>query len=143
MVVKTFRGLIADGAEDRIMLTTIKGKVGYRVTKLQVIPELPYGATAEHVLKIYKSSQSSITFDVDFSDNALLATAIINNDGAGYRYPSSPVIIFDIEVFNQDIYVTHKCADGTTNLNYYLELEVIPLDDAGAEYTTLKDMRSA
>jgi len=141
-MIKNFRGLLANDTEDRIRLSTIKGKVGYRIIKLEVIPALPYGATAEHVLKIYKEEQSSITVDVNFTDSALLATAIINNDGAGYRYPSSPVIIFDSEVFNQDIYASHKCADGTTALNYYLELEVIPLDDAGAEYTTLKDMRS-
>ena len=51
------------------------------------------------------------------------------------------VIVFDQEIFNQDIYISHKNVAGTDKGNYYLELEVIPLDDAGAEYTTLKDLR--
>ena len=46
--------------------------------------------------------------------------------------------------FNQDIFVSNVAGAGqaSTGVNYYLELEVIPLDEAGAEYTTLKDMRS-
>jgi len=51
-------------------------------------------------------------------------------------------VIFDREIFNQDIYITQSEQSGSQSLNYYLELEVIPLDDAGAEYTTLKDMRA-
>jgi len=43
---------------------------------------------------------------------------------------------------NQDIYITNYDGTSANTLNYYLELEVIPLDDSGAEYTTLKDMRS-
>ena len=56
---------------------------------------------------------------------------------------TATVIIFDREIFNQDIYISSYDDHGDVNVNYYLELEVIPLDDAGAEYTTLKDMRKA
>ena len=63
--------------------------------------------------------------------------------GLGSTYGEySQVIIFDNKVFNQDMYITQTDNDGTDSCNYYIELEVIPLDDAGAEYTTLKDMRS-
>ena len=53
-------------------------------------------------------------------------------------------VVFDREIFNQDIYVTHTdtISSSSKPINYYIELEVIPLDDAGAEFTTLKDMRS-
>ena len=37
MVVKTFRGLLADGAQERIKLQTSTGKVGYRIVKFQVM----------------------------------------------------------------------------------------------------------
>ena len=60
-----------------------------------------------------------------------------------YRHLSQREKIFDNEVFNQDIYVTNNDADSSSPINYYIELEVIPLDDAGAEYTTLKDMRQS
>jgi len=52
------------------------------------------------------------------------------------------VVIFDSEIFNQDIYLTHTDTGGAVACNYYIELEVIPLDDAGAEYATVKDLRT-
>ena len=46
MVVKTFRGLLADGGQDHIRLQTIKGKVGYRIVKYQLMGQKPAGAKA-------------------------------------------------------------------------------------------------
>jgi len=56
--------------------------------------------------------------------------------------PLAAHVIFDNQIFNQDIYITHTDTTGSRNINYYIELEVIPLDDAGAEYTTVKDLRT-
>jgi len=142
MVVKTFRGLLADDGQDRIRLSTIKGKVGYRIIKFEIMPEKPFAEESEHVVKIFKLLQSSVDGLVNLTDTDLLAAAMINNAAGGYQNPSIPVIIFEQEIFNQDIYVTHSDVNSTDACNYYFELEVIPLDDAGAEYTTLKDMRS-
>jgi len=139
MVVKTFRGLLADDSEDHIRLHTIKGKVGYRITKFQVMG--PNADTnIESVLKIYKKS-TTVSTDINFTDSDLLAAATINDTDDPHYLPA-PVVIFDQEMFNQDIYITAK-GTYSVSINYYFELEVIPLDDAGAEYTTLKDMRSA
>ena len=140
MVVKTFRGLLADGGQDQIRLQTIKGKVGYKITKFQIIGAEPGQQHMEHTVKIYKNEQSTIDNAIDFTDSSLLGVAYIQDSHSG-DYPSSLDIIFDTEVFNQDIYVTHEDTAGSQPCNYYIELEVIPLDDAGAEYTTLKDMR--
>jgi len=38
--------------------------------------------------------------------------------------------------------VTHKDVDTGEACNYYIELEAIPLDDAAAEYETIKDLRT-
>jgi len=140
MVVKTFRGLLADGAQDQIRLQTIKGKVGYRIVKFQIMADTPVTASGEQIAKIFKSSQGTPTATVDFSDSDLLGVALfIHND----NYSNTQTyIIFDREIFNQDIFITYASGAGSNPCNYYLELEVIPLDDAGAEYTTLKDMRS-
>jgi len=139
-MIKTFRGLLADGAEDRISLGTIQGKVGYRIVKFQTIATDPMGASTESVTQIWKQSQASVGTSIDFSDSILLAAAHISHNqtsGAGtYNY-----VVFDTETFNQDIFISATANPGP--VNYYLELEVIPLSDQGAEYTTLKDIRTA
>jgi len=142
MVVKTFRGLLADDGQDRIRLQTIKGKVGYRIVKFQLMPYQGGAVNQESTVKIYRKEQGTIDGLVDFTNQDLLGAGYFENT-SGANYIGVPlVVIFDNTLFNQDIYVTHHDTGGGT-CNYYLELEVIPLGDAGAEYTTLKDMRSA
>jgi len=146
MVVKTFRGLLANGGQNRIRLSTIKGKVGYKIVKFDIMGNVTLSASTaaatDHVVKIYFDEQATVPTSgatIDLTDTAILAVAVL---GLGSTYGSySQVIIFDNKIFNQDIYITQTDNDGTDACNYYLELEVIPLDDAGAEYTTLKDMR--
>jgi len=142
MVVKTFRGLLADGGQDRINLSTIKGKVGYKIIKFQIMVTSPGTADVESCVKIFKDSQGTPDNAINFTDTSLLAAGYTMDSGsvANTRLPST--VIFDNEVFNQDIFITNFAASGSASCNYYLELEVIPLDDKGAEYTTVKDLRT-
>jgi len=73
MVVKTFRGLLADDGQDRIRLQTIKGKVGYKIVKLELFPKLPGSSDYENVVQLFKTQQSTITGTVNFTDSDLLA----------------------------------------------------------------------
>jgi len=143
-MIKTFRGMLEDGGQDRIRLSTIKGKVGYKIVKFQAMPNLPGTQEFESTLQIFKTEQASISVSiatVNFTDSDLLG-ALYYVDGSSVTNGPVQTIVFDQEIFNQDIYVSHTQTSGDTAMNYYIELEVIPLDDAGAEYTTLKDMRS-
>jgi len=142
MVVKTFRGLLADGGQDRIALSTIKGKVGYRIAKFDIFQAEPGDQEVELTLKIFKEQQTTINNTVNFTDSSLLGVAYWSRGTSG-NYPLTQAVTFDTEIFNQDIFIT--CDDTSGNSlpgNYYIVLEVVPLDDAGAEYTTLKDMRA-
>ena len=141
-MIKTFRGLLADGGQDRIRLGTIKGKVGYKITKFEVIGTAPGSASYETVLKIYKTNQTSIDAVINFTDSNLLAAAAYAHSSSGDLGLIANVIIFDSEIFNQDIFITHKATGSSNDMNYYLELEVISLTDMGAEYSTLKDIRT-
>ena len=140
MVVKTFRGVLTS-SQDRIRLSTIKGKVGYKIVKFQLLgPD--ESETIEIAVKIYKTEQTSIDATIDFTDANLLAAALYQQNVTGQSYPMDQMVIFDNEIINQDIYVT---AEGTNAayINYYIELEVIELSDMSAEYTTIKDLRSS
>jgi len=140
-MIKTFRGLLDDGGQDKIRLSTKKGKIGYRIVKFQVIANTPGISTHESVVKIFKVSQTSITGAIDFNDGNLLA-AVYQSDQANPQYAGylGPVI-FEQEIFNQDIYITNFDADSASKMNYYLELEVMTLSDNAAVVSTLRDIR--
>jgi hypothetical protein len=143
--ILSYRGLLVSGGQDTILLSTKKGEIGYRITKMQLMPWIYGGGSSEQesVVKVYKDFQSSISEIIDFSDNRLLGAGIVNNDDSGEDNATRDLIVFDYEIFNQDIYVTHvnQHADGAP-CNYYLELEVIKLDESQAMVATLKDIRN-
>jgi len=139
-MIKTFRGLIVNDAQDTIVLHTNDGSVGYRIVKFEVIgPDA--NSNLEQVIKIYKVEQTAYTTTIDFNDNTLLATAVFN-DKNDVHYQPPPIIIFDNEIFNQDIFITNRGHDSTGPMNYYIELEQVKLDMNENTVATLKDIRN-
>jgi len=140
--ILSYKGLLADGGQDTILLSTKKGEIGYRIIKFQLIgtdANTAYEGTAQ----IFKTEQSAIPTTIDFSDNRVLAAAIIqqsvSTQGSAYD-----TIIIDTAIFNQDVYVVHdeRSAGVGNAVNYYLELEVIKLDESQAMVTTLQDIKN-
>lgn len=144
MVVKSFRGLIADGGIDTISLHTNDGSTGYRIVKFQLMGHNP-GDTSlgsyEHVVQIFKTPQSSASATIDFSNQTLLAAGLCFGNTSP-QFNDTTSILFDNEIFNQDIYVTHVDEDAATPVNYYIELEQIKLDLNENTVATLKDIRN-
>jgi len=141
MPIKTYRGLIPDGDQIKINLRTNDGKVGYRINKFQVIPEDPAGTTGEITVKIFKEPQTTVTDKIRFDDLSLLGCAYYSGN-ANPNYPHDAVIIFDSEVFNQDIHITQKDTNDQAKVNYYLELEQVKLNDNETTMATLQSLRS-
>jgi len=143
MPIKTFRGLLADGGQDTIILHTNTGSTGYRIAKFEIITTAPGTTLPEAIVKIYKVPQTTVDGGVDMSDQTLLAVAFQStSSGAAYGLLDS-VIVFDSEVFNQDIYITAKDVSSQTNAtNYYIELEQVRLDLNQNTVATLKDIRN-
>jgi len=140
-MIKTFRGILEDGGQDKIWLSTKKGKVGYRIVKFEAMATTPGAAESVNVVKIYKNKQTSIDGNIDFSDGTLIG-AIDFRQHAGTAYGvTSNQVIFDYEIFNQDIYVTHNDKETGTSINYYIELEVLNLSDNATLVSTLSDIR--
>ena len=140
-MIKTFRGKIIDGGQETITLHTSDGSTGYRIVNFQIMAAAPGASAFEHVMKIYKVEQTSVDALIDFSDNTLLGMAFIQDDAAPH-YVSSEHVIFDQEIFNQDIYITHLDTNGVLEANYYIELEKIKLDISESTVATLKDIRN-
>jgi len=144
-MIKTFRGLIPDGGQDTVVLHTNDGSTGYRIVKFQVMPKLPGTVAAEHVVQVFKVEQTTVPTtnpEIDFSNNTLLAAAVVGNSTNATQYSPIGAIIFDNEVFNQDIFVTHTEANASEECNYYLELEQVKLDLSESTVATLKDIRN-
>jgi len=141
MTIKSFRGKINDGAIDLISLHTNDGSVGYKIKKLQLIGALPGNETVEAVVKIYKIPQTSVDGAVDLSDNTLAGVGFYVSS-ITEEWATHNILIFDNEVFNQDIYITHHDASTGSPVNYYLELEQIKLDLNENTVATLKDIRN-
>lgn len=143
-MIKSFRGMITDGGQDTIPLHTGTGTTGYRIVKFQLFPHKPGWAEFESLVQIWKVKQAVIATTealTDFSDNRLLAAALFTNTAA--TAPNSIVSIFDRDIFNQDIFVTHTQQSGTELINYYIELEQMTLNTDQATVATLKDIRNA
>ena len=138
-MIKTFRGLLLNGQVNRIRLSTKKGKVGYRIKKFEVISHKPGADEYEATVTVNKVSFTPLS-NIDLSDGNVLAVAYWH----GYYSTNEPQtghkIIFEQEIFNQDIFV--GLADRQSQeMNYYLELETMPLTDNAASVSTLRDIR--
>ena len=149
MTIKTFRGLIANDGQDTIVLHTNNGSMGYRILKFQIMTEGPGTNNGEHIVKIYKVPQAAnipggtnLFGHVDFSDNTLLGCALTHDYTSAYQFGWTPSVIFDQEIFNQDIYVTATEGVNGLPINYYIELEQIKLDLSENTVATLKDIRN-
>ena len=144
-IIKTYRGKLNIGEQEKIHLSTNDGLTGYRINKFQIISSAPgaAGANEELVAQIFLTDQTgSIAATVDFSNADLLAVAYMETV-AGAQEGLTTTVIFDQETFNQDIFVNITDASGgTTPCNFYIELEQFKLDLNTSTYHTLKNIRS-
>lgn len=140
MPIKSFRGLIGDDTVEEINLHTNDGKTGYKIVKFEILSK-SINVNLESTVKIYSVSQTAANVDVDFSDQTLLGAATFNQAAQQYYNPGT-VVVFDNIIFNQDIFVTHKCHDNSGPINYHIELEQVKLDLPRQTVATLKDIRN-
>jgi len=140
--IVSFRGKIANELIDTIVLHTTDGSTGYKIIKLEMMPDNPGSTDVEHVIKIFSVPQTTTPDNsIDFSNQELLAAGYLvdSNSVANTSFMST---VFDNMVFNQDIYITHKETLDAQPCNYYIELEQMPLDLNENTVATLKDIRN-
>ena len=137
MPIKSFRGKLIDGAIDTITLHTNNGSTGYRIKKFDIFPAVQDSAKDSLVCISKVKPETAIT-SADFADNTLLGSALMFNG----TYEIQQTVVFDNEIFNQDIYITNSDSIGNNAMNYYIELEQIKLDLNENTVATLKDIRN-
>ena len=146
-MIKTFRGLLADGEQQKIRLSRNNGLMGYKILKFQGFFEKPGTAEQESLLMILKRELDSVvtaSSEVNFEDQNILAVWFdTQHTSPAYNQTRPDNVIFDKEIINQDIFITHtdQPVDVGESCNYYLELEEVPLNLNEATVATLKDMR--
>ena len=131
-MIKTFKGLLADGGEDKIYLTGGESSKGYRIVKFQLLPYDVMTEDYEGVATIHKTSQASAPAVVNFTDDSLLAAGYWNSSSSSNIYPDDLTVTFDREVINQDIFINWEDTKSNSGMNYYLELEEVRMSDAEA-----------
>ena len=135
--------MLAIGEEDRIKLSTMQGRIGYRIVKFLTIAKTAGAEDSTSVCTIYKTEGllKNIT-TIDLTNPNILAIAYKKN-GNGGQDTDSDTIISDLEVFNQDIFITAGSPAGDTQpVSYYLELEQIKLSDIESTQLTLNNIRT-
>jgi len=112
---------------------------GYKIVKFQVIGSAPGAANYEAIVTISKASFTPGTA-IDFTDSDVLGVGWYSGHSSANSFPTEQIIIFDQEIFNQDIYIGQNDLQNNS-MNYYLELEQIKLSAAQAELLIVKDLR--
>jgi len=140
MPIKSFRGLIADDATDKISLHTNNGSTGYKIVKFEIMPSKVGVAHQNAVVQVFTIDDNTApSTTIDFSNNTLLAAGRYVDR---VNVEMSEATIFDNMTFNQDIYVKYKDADAATEINYYIELEMVKLALDENTVATLKDIKN-
>jgi len=136
--IHSFRGLLEDGAQDKIGIQGSVGAIAWRITKFQIMPG-NYNVTDEYNVSIYREEQTSLTTTFDFTEGELLGTAYLENSASTGDFVS-PTVIFDNALFSRNIYVSLKSQSGNI-CNYYIELEEVKVSAAGMAQLSLAAAR--
>jgi len=128
--VHSFRGLLGDGGQDEISLERQNVNLAYRIVKFQTMAAAPGTTNAEDVTKIYREEQTSIVATVDFTETDLLGCSITTSSVDMEDFGVTEQIIFDNTLFSRNIYVSHVDAKTGESVNYYIEIEEVPVGAA-------------
>jgi len=126
----SFRGLLADGGQDKIRIEGATGEIAWRITKLQLI-SYNMNEDVEHIVQVFREEQSSVSNVYNFDDDQLLGAAFlrVSKSAPGYN---EDTIVFDNTLFVRNIWITHDDVGGSgVSCNYYIELEEVKVSAAG------------
>jgi len=125
--VHSFRGLLGDSGQDEINLVRQNVNIAYRIVKFQTVNAAPGTQDVESVTQIFREQQSSVVATIDFTNTDLLGISVYRA-GSSLGEPNTKDIIFDNILFSRNIFVTYgNVGAGTDSINYYIEIEEVPV----------------
>jgi len=128
--IHSFRGLLADGAQERIRIQGATGEIAWRITKFQIMPN-NFNTADEYNISVFREDPPAAydfgTFD--FTNDELLAAAYLENNATAGDFVLSTVI-FDNTLFVRNIHIVLSSQAGKA-CNYYIELEEVKVNAAG------------
>jgi len=128
--VHSFRGLLAGGGQDKINLERQNVNLAYRIIKFQTVNAAPGTQDIESITQTFRERQDSVVATVDFTNPDLLGVAVYRA-GSSLSEPNTTTIIFDNILFSRNIFVTtQNVGSGTDSINYYIEIEEVPVNAA-------------
>ena len=131
--VHSFRGLLSDsdpGNQDEINLERQNVNLAYRIIKFQLMGEKPAGANQESIVQIFKTEQTSFSSQVYFTNPDLLAAGYLEAAADAKTEHQAQIVIFDQELFSQNIFISHVDDESGESCNYYIEIEEVPVGAA-------------
>ena len=126
----SFRGLLADGGQDKIRIQGATGEIAWRITKFQLMHDEPGEQHVESTVKVYREEQTTINNNINFGDDELLGASYLA-ESDNHENAVSITTIFDNALFSRNIYVTHQDTLASRAINYYIELEEVKVSAAG------------
>ena len=126
----SFRGLLADGGQERIRIQGATGEIAWRITKFKLMAENPADLSQESIIKIYREEHDSVDALINFGDAELLGAGMWIKNSQNY-YVATETTIFDNTLFVRNLWLTHDDFGGSGSCNYYIELEEVKVSKAG------------
>ena len=129
--VHSFRGLLSSGGQDEINLERQNINLAYRIIKFQLVGYKPGDGSEgsyECIAQIMKESTAA-SGTIDFSNTNLLAVGLCFSNTAPH-YSEQVYTIFGNEIFSRNIYISQIDVDASRSVNYYIELEEVPVTAA-------------
>ena len=80
--IKTFRGKLLNDTQERIYLAGDESDQGYKITKFQLMGVNEY-TDYEVAIQLFKTKQTSLTDDVNFDDDSLIAAGLYSDSTSG------------------------------------------------------------
>ena len=133
--VHSFRNLIggtaASNPQQEIELERQNMNVAFRIVKFQLMPN-DVSSASESSVQIFREEQTAGTApftsgDIDFSNPDLLGAAFFSMHTAADIYSEDLSVIFDNMLFSRNIFITHHNNDDGVSINWYIEIEEVPV----------------